>query len=101
MPTSTERAELRKSCSWAWTTQNGVNGYRVTGPNGNSIFLPAAGYRNETDVDNRGSHGYYWSSSLNSDYSYSADHLGFRDSYYGWDSQGYRCNGFSVRPVIE
>jgi hypothetical protein len=44
MPTRAEQDELRNNCTWTWTTQNGVNGYKVTGTNGNSIFLPAAGY---------------------------------------------------------
>ena len=42
MPTQTEMDELKTECTWTWTTQHGVNGYRVTGPNGKSIFLPAA-----------------------------------------------------------
>ena len=45
MPTKAEQDELRNNCTWTWTTLNGVDGYRVTGPNGNSIFLPAAGFR--------------------------------------------------------
>ena len=44
MPTRAEQDELRNKCSWTWTSQNGVNGYKVKGPNGNTIFLPAAGY---------------------------------------------------------
>ena len=43
MPTLDEQKELLNKCTWNWTTQNGVNGYKGTGPNGNSIFLPAAG----------------------------------------------------------
>ena len=45
MPTEEEWTELRTNCTWTWTTQNGVNGRLVTGPNGKSIFLPAAGRR--------------------------------------------------------
>ena len=44
MPTRTEAQELLDNCSWTWVIANGVNGYRVTGTNGNSIFLPAAGF---------------------------------------------------------
>jgi hypothetical protein len=44
MPTRTEAQELLNNCSWTWVIANGVNGYRVTGTNGNSIFLPAAGF---------------------------------------------------------
>lgn len=44
MPTKAEVSELIYRCTWLATTQNGVKGYRVTGPNGNYIFLPKAGY---------------------------------------------------------
>ena len=43
MPTKDEMQEMVDKCSWEWTQINGVNGYKITGPNGNSIFLPAAG----------------------------------------------------------
>ena len=98
MPTREEQDELRNNCTWEWTTLNGVNGYKVTGPNGNSIFLPAAGYRNGTDVYGRGSYGCCWSGSLNSDYSNNACRLSFRDGSYNW-SYDSRCCGRSVRPV--
>ena len=64
MPTEAEWTELRTRCTWTWTSQGGVNGYRVTGPNGKSIFLPAAGVRNNTSLYYVGSDGFYWSSSL-------------------------------------
>ena len=98
MPTKAEQDELLNNCTWEWTIQNGVNGYTVTGPNGNSIFLPAAGYRYGTEVSNRGSYGYYWPSSLNSYLSIDAYYLSFYSGYYGW-SYNDRYNGRSVRPV--
>ena len=98
MPTKAEQDELRNSCTWTWTTQNGVNGYKVTGPNGNSIFLPAAGYRYGTEASDRGSYGYYWSSSLNS--RRTAFYLYFGSGDYG-RVDGYRYYGLSVRPVSE
>ncbi len=64
MPTIAEQDELRNNCTWTLTTQNGVNGYKVTGPNGNSIFLPAAGFMYEGTLGDAGSGGIYWSSSL-------------------------------------
>ena len=66
MPTDAEWAELIANCTWTWTTQNGINGYRVASEtNSNSIFLPAAGYYYDgTKHDNVGSYGYYWSASL-------------------------------------
>ncbi|MBQ8257892.1 MAG: TIR domain-containing protein [Bacteroidaceae bacterium] len=98
MPTRAEQQELISKCTWTWTTLNGVKGYRVTGPNGNSIFLPAAGYRNGTGVNYRGSGGLYWSSSLGSSSSNDACNLGFISGFYdrNYDS---RCGGRSVRPV--
>ena len=45
MPTAEECCELRALCTWEWIYQNGYKGYKITGPNGRSIFLPAAGYR--------------------------------------------------------
>lgn len=100
MPTDAEWTELRDKCTWTWTTQNGVNGYLVTGPNGNSIFLPAAGLRNNTHLDNAGSTGYFWSSSLNTDDPFTARDVKFHSGYVGGRS-GYRDDGRSVRPVTE
>lgn len=64
MPTKAEQEELINECTWTWITQNGTNGYKVTGTNSNSIFLPAAGYRDYIGLKNAGSYGSYWSSSL-------------------------------------
>lgn len=100
MATPYEWNELKTKCTWTWRAQNGVNGSLVTGPNGNRIFLPAAGYRNATGLSNAGSYGYYWSSSL---YTGSPSHACYRDfgsNGVGWyDSD--RCHGQSVRPVSE
>ena len=98
MPTKAEQDELRNNCTWAWATQNGVNGYKVTGPNGNSIFLPAAGYRYGTDVYDGGDYGRYWSGSLNSYYSFDAFNLYFYDYNFDWNLYN-RSFGRSVRPV--
>ena len=73
MPTHAEQEELNNKCTWTWTTRNGVKGYKVVGPNGNSIFLPAAGYRRGSSVYYVGSGGYYWSASL-----------GESDPVYAW-----------------
>ena len=103
MPTDAEMTELREQCTWTWTTQNGVNGYKVTSKsNGNSIFLPAAGYRNESSRVNAGSRGYYWSSSLDTDSPDHAWHVSFASNYLGrigYNRYHGRCYGFSVRPV--
>ena len=98
MPTKAEQDELRTKCTWQWTTLNGVNGYNVTGPNGNSIFLPAAGFRRAAYRDDCGSYGYYWSSSLYEGESLSAYRWYFFSGYCRWGSV-YRHDGQSVRPV--
>ena len=99
MPTNAEQDELRNSCTWTWTKQNGVDGYKVTGPNGNSIFLPAVGGHYFTGVDGNGSDGMYWSSSLGGNYSVYAYSLYFNDGYKGRNEGDCRCDGRTVRPV--
>ncbi|MBR4845620.1 MAG: hypothetical protein IKU98_04275 [Bacteroidaceae bacterium] len=100
MPTKAEQDELRESCTWSWTTLNGVEGYKVTSSNGNSIFLPAAGYRYGTSLNGAGSYGYYWSATpySGSNYAYS---LYFLSGGYDWDYCSYRNLGHSVRPVYD
>lgn len=92
MPTVAELTELCTKCTWTWTTQNGVYGRKVTGPNGNSIFLPAAGDRGGSSL------GYYWSSSLVSGGSDNAYDLYFGSDDVSWNVHS-RYRGFSVRPV--
>ena len=95
-PTKEDFEELINHCTWVWTTVNGVNGYEVTGPNGNSIFLPATGYRDGRDV-NDGDSGEYWSSTPHkeTEYSYYLFYAG--GNYYTF----YNCRyvGRCVRPV--
>ena len=101
MPTKAEQEELSNNCTWTWTTQNGVNGYNVKGPNGNSIFLPAAGNRYGSSLNAAGSYGGYWSSApYGSYYVISACSLNFNSDGQG---MGYytRGRGLSVRPVVE
>ena len=101
MPTREERDELLNNCTWKWTTQNGVYGYKVTSKkNGNSIFLPAAGYRFVSSLYNVGSYGDYWSSSLYSGYPSDACNLDFGSDYVVRVSYT-RYYGFSVRPVCQ
>jgi len=100
MPTDEEWTDLRELCTWMWTTQNGVTGRLVTGPNGNSIFLPATGNRYNTTLYNVGSLGDYWSSSLYTDVPYCACSTQI-ESGHVYREFGYRCNGYSIRPVTE
>ncbi|MCQ2057174.1 MAG: hypothetical protein MJY75_03075, partial [Bacteroidaceae bacterium] len=102
MPTTAEQNELHNTgnCTWTWTTLNGVKGYKVvskiSGYEGNFIFLPAAGYRNSTKLYGVGSCGYYWSSSLYT--AYIAYDLYFESDYADWSNDN-RNSGYSVRPV--
>ena len=98
MPTVSEIQELCNKCSWEWTSVNGVNGQKVTGPNGNSIFLPAAGYRNGTVVEGRGSSGWYWPGERSGDLA-SGFFFDAYDWWWGLFSRGAGC--FTVRPVTE
>ncbi len=100
MPTEVEWTELRTECTWTWTRQGGKEGYKVTSKsNGNSIFLPAAGIRSGTDLNDAGSYGYYWSSSITSA-PYSAWYVSFgAGGIYGSSYYSTRCGGKSVRPV--
>ena len=98
MPTREEWQELYQNTTHTWTTQNGVNGRLFTASNGNSLFLPAAGYRFNSGLYYAGSHGDYWSSSLNTDYPDDAWELYFNSGNCGMSSNR-RYDGQSVRPV--
>ena len=65
MPTIDEFEELFTECKKEWVEEDGVAGYKFTGPNGNSIFLPAAGTRTQGNVSGEGLNGYYLSGSIN------------------------------------
>ncbi|MBR6589350.1 MAG: fimbrillin family protein [Bacteroidaceae bacterium] len=104
MPTRKEIEELVNNCSWTWTIQNGVNGQLATGPNGNSIFLPATGnaFRDSTPPT-PGSDGRYLSAELTQSSSSGVGNLYFLDynpdeAYF---SSSNRYTGHSVRPVTE
>ncbi len=95
MPTKDDWEELKSKCKWTCMS----NGYKVVGPNRNSIFLPTAGCRRDSTLYSAGSDGYYWSSSLD---------LGYQ--YYAWNLYFYsddcivdylRSYGRSVRPVCK
>ena len=94
LPTKQQLEELKNKCEWTWTG----NGYKVTGPNGNSIYLPAAGGRACDGGVGGVAYGYYWSSTLtpiDSDY---AELLQFNSRGVGVCGTG-RCYGLSVRLV--
>ena len=98
MPTKDEFQELINNTTKEWTTINEVNGYKFTGSNGNSIFIPAAGNCGDGSVGNVGYDGYVLSSSLNASSPDRAWVLYFGSggcSMYVSD----RCYGWSVRGV--
>ena len=116
MPTDDEWTELTTKCKWTWITYKGVKGYKVTSPNGNSIFLPAAGFRYDKTLNNGNdsslSVGHYWSSSLNAYLGPGADGPEFAFGVILWPdidipphsplcSNSDRHCGYSVRPVYE
>lgn len=65
MPTGTEIDEIVDKCNCQWTNEGGINGCRVTGPNGNSIFIPAAGYKMGTKLKYVGEYCHCWSATPN------------------------------------
>jgi hypothetical protein len=101
MPTQYDFAELFNSSYTTneWTTVNGVNGRKVTSKiNGKSVFFPAAGYYDGTSLGNRGSNGYYWSSSWIS--ATNAWLLSFYSSSVNPQNSSGRRLGFSLRGVM-
>lgn len=99
MPTKEECEELLDECCWTWTDYNGHAGYRVTGRNGRSIFLPAAGYRRCSDVYRDGKDGIYWSSTPDEDGTFAFSLYLFDDCRFA--GKFLRSLGYQVRAVAE
>ena len=95
MPTIEELEELQSKCKWEFQTKNGVKGFQITGSNGNSIFLPAAGSRSEDKLYDEGRVVHYWSSSVG----YSSPYNAIELSSYSLGEEYFRSSGRSVRPV--
>ncbi|MBQ0070063.1 MAG: hypothetical protein KBT09_10015 [Bacteroidales bacterium] len=99
LPTMAECEELRTECTWTWETVNGKPGYRVTGKNGNSIFLPTSGWRIGETINQQyiNTHGYYWSgTNVDAFYVYE---IAFSSKYQWY--YNYRYNGYQMRGVIK
>lgn len=100
MPTEDEFKELINECRWQWTIINGINGQLATGPNGNNIFLPATGVMLESNIEDLGIYGGYWSSNIGHIISRHAKLLGLRDGDPAVMLQpNPRFAGLSIRPV--
>ena len=97
MPTLNEMEELINKCVWEWKQINGINGYKITGVNGNSIFLPAAGYYTLSRYLGYGYWLGYWTSTKNT----------FNTAFFlikqdaGYYIYGYMkiYDGLTIRPV--
>ena len=103
MPSKAEIDELIENCTWEWIQLNGMNGQLITGPNGNTMFLPAVGERIETNMYNLGVAGNYWSRSLfiiNETVSFptAAYKLYLTDAGLTWNTAERSC-GLPVRAV--
>ncbi|MBQ4344824.1 MAG: serine/threonine protein kinase [Muribaculaceae bacterium] len=97
IPTKAQWEELENRCTWTWTTEGGHSGYKVTGPNGNSIFLPAAGSH---FFGTSSYYGYYWSSTLFESGTADAWQLHFDSGDHSM-CFSFRDYGRTVRPVTE
>jgi hypothetical protein len=117
MPRPNEMQELMDSCSWAWTSQNGISGFKVTGKTGNSIFLPAAGVMNGSSLSyatygcglyssqlGGNNSNYAYTLSWRSNYSSGARYLYNTETYQpleGWGISTLRYLGRPVRAVAD
>ncbi len=118
MPTGPQVEELFDECTWKWTKRNGKNGYLITGPNGNSIFLPASGFMHRRTLNEKGKSCNYWCGDLYiskdryeqmleferkpdmwSSTTYATSILG--EENFTYKSEIYRRRGHSIRPVAK
>ena len=111
IPTPEKISELFGVCKWEWTAMNGVNGMKVTGPNGNHIFFPASGcrYFDNGVLGSVGNDGYYWTASVfnnnwpdadDNRYAYCLSiYLGRYSSKWHWYGEN-RAYGYPVRAVL-
>ncbi len=98
MPSREDFDEIVTYCTKTWTTRNNVNGYLITGPNGNSMFLPASGGRGDGNIYESGSCGFYWLNSVyTSDTQFAWGFLLDSDSFS--ETSYYRMYGQTIRPV--
>lgn len=99
IPTLSEWNELLRNTTISWTNHNGVKGMLFTASNGNSLFLPAAGYYQDHSAYTSINKGYYWSNQLSYSVPSRAYYLSFSSDQCEM-SQTFRCLGYSIRPVL-
>lgn len=100
MPTYEEMNDLKNKCTWSWTTRNGVNGCLLTGPSGNSIFLPAGGYKS-ISTNYCGMDCVYRSSSINTGDPARAGILYCSSESISCSNKYSRSYGCTIRPVTD
>ena len=98
MPTREQLIELGANCTWKRSQRNGVDGHLVTGPNGSSLFFPAAGYRYSSTLSGESTDGCVWSRTLSYGLPNSAYYLYFGTENVTMDDL-FRYNGLTVRAV--
>lgn len=100
MPTQAEIEELATRCTHTWTSRDGHDGMLFTGPNGNSIFMPACGIYKSSNLNDYGTKGFYWSSTLKSEAPNCAYRMFFDINEVGAKYWHGRFYGYTVRPVV-
>lgn len=98
-PSLTDWQELKQECQWQWITFNGKSGYKITGKNGNSIFLPAMGYKSSSTTK-KADEGHYWMTEINSVTPYNAFEFYFSQTTIEPSAANQRAYGSTIRPVI-
>lgn len=105
MPTKLEMQELLDNCTFEFITQNGINGHRVTGANGNTIFLPAAGWASIDklfgfEISDEGSNCRYWSSTNRQTSDADQSYALYLSKNVKENRDYYRSSAFSIRPCF-
>ena len=105
MPTQKEADELWSGCISVRKKINGVAGLLVTGPNGNSIFLPANGQKDDDDIEGAKTEGYYWTTEIGywfDNVAYCISFVNYSDGVTSFScSENFRELGMGIRPVYD
>ncbi len=101
MPSEEQMQELLEECEWKWTQSEGHKGYELKGKNGNTIFLPAAGWICSTQPDYQNMYGYYWTANRTISNSQFARSLQFPKNGKGIIGNGYLYYGRSIRAIYQ